>query len=188
MSLFVALDIPDAVRDALADLSRQLRQLCPNARWVRIEGAHITLKFIGEMPPDRAERVRAALRNARTSGPIALSFAGLGFFPNPRHPRVLWAGVTAGAALRELAASIETQLERLGIPRETRDFNPHITLARFDSPKDIDPLRAAVEKLGAPEFGRTSVSEFHLYQSVLKRGGAEYTRLANYSVSGEPAS
>jgi 2'-5' RNA ligase len=188
MRLFVAMDIPEAVRDAIAQLSRELRQLGSSARWIRIEGAHITLKFIGETPPDRAEPVRAALSNARTSGPIELQFAGLGFFPNPHSPRVLWAGVMVGAALRELVASIETQLEPLGIPRETRDFNPHITLARFDSPKDIDPLRAAMEKLGAPEFGRTSVSEFHLYQSVLKRGGAEYTRLANYSVSGEPAS
>ena len=188
MRLFVALDIPEDVRDALAKLSRQLRELSSSPRWVRIEGAHITLKFIGETPPDQAERIRSALGDARASGPIELQFAGLGFFPNPRRPRVLWEGVTAGAALRELAASIETQLEPLGIPREARDFSPHITLARFDSPKGLDAIRAAVEKLGAPEFGRTAAREFHLYQSVLKRRGAEYTRLASYRISGEPAS
>jgi RNA 2',3'-cyclic 3'-phosphodiesterase len=187
MRLFVAMDIPEAVRDAIANLSRALRQTRCSARWIRIEGAHITLKFIGETPPDRAECVRAALRNARASGPIELQFAGLGFFPNPRSARVLWAGVTAGLALGELVASIETQMEPLGIPRETREFSPHITLARFDSPKGLDALRTTIEKRGEPEFGRTSVREFHLYQSVLKRGGAEYTRLASYQIFAEPA-
>jgi RNA 2',3'-cyclic 3'-phosphodiesterase len=186
--LFVALDIPDTVSEALAKLSRQLRETGADARWVRIEGAHVTLKFIGETPLDRVERIRAALGEAGGFGPIDLHFAGLGFFPNARRPRVLWAGVTAGPALSALAAAIETRLEPLGIPREARGFSPHITLARFDSSKGLGALRAAVEKLGAPEFGHARAVEFHLYQSVLKRGGAEYTRLASYQISGEPAS
>jgi 2'-5' RNA ligase len=188
MRLFVALDIPGAVREALTHFCRPLRALCPEARWVRLEGVHITLKFIGETPPDLAERVRVELSSVPSTGPIELHFAGLGFFPTPRRPRVLWAGITAGVALSGLAGAIEAQLERLGIPRETRDFNPHITLARFDSPKGLDALRAALEKLSTPEFGGTTAREFHLYRSVLKRGGAEYTRLASYPVSGEQAS
>jgi RNA 2',3'-cyclic 3'-phosphodiesterase len=188
MRLFVALDIPDAVRDALTTIIRPLRELCPSARWVRIEGAHLTLKFIGETPPERAEEIRSALHKAPMPGPIELQFAGLGFFPSSRRPRVLWAGVIAGTELRELAASIEAQLEPLGIPRDALDFSPHITLARFDSPKGLDPLRAIVKKLTAPEFGRTSARQFHLYKSVLKRRGAEYTRLASYDIVGEPAS
>jgi RNA 2',3'-cyclic 3'-phosphodiesterase len=180
--LFVALDIPDTVREALATLSRQLRQTCTGARWVRIEGAHVTLKFIGETPPERVAPIRAALGEARASGAIDLQFGGLGFFPDERRPRVLWAGVSAGPELSALAASIEARLEPLGIPRETRDFSAHITLARFDSPRGLDPLRAAVEKLGAPEFGDALVTEFHLYQSVLKQGGAEYTRMASYRI------
>jgi 2'-5' RNA ligase len=188
MRLFVALDIPDAVRDALSALCKQLRKLPSNARWVRIEGAHITLKFIGEVPPEQAERIRSALQHVRAAGRIELRFAGLGFFPNARRPRVLWTSVTAGDALQELAASIETQLAPLGIDGEAREFNPHITLARFDSPRDLDALRAAVEGLGAPAFGHDSAREFHLYQSVLKQGGAEYTRWASYQISREPAS
>ena len=186
MRLFVALDIPETVRDSLTKLSRQLREVCPAARWARIEGAHLTLKFIGETPPDRAKHVGAALRDLSATGPIELHFAGLGFFPDSRRPRIFWAGIEAGAALRDLAASIETRIEPLGVPREARAFEPHITLARFDSPKGLDPLRAAVEKLGVPEFGRALAVEFHLYRSVLKRGGAEYTRLASYPIAGEP--
>ena len=188
MRIFVALDIPETVCDSLTKLSRQLREICPAARWARIEGAHLTLKFIGEAPPERAEHIRSALGDQPAAGPIELHFAGLGFFPDSRRPRVLWAGIEAGAALRSLAASIEARLEPLGIPREARDFQPHITLARFDSPKGLDPLRAAVEKLGVPEFGRSLAVEFHLYRSVLKRGGAEYTRLASYPISGESSS
>lgn len=188
MRLFVAIDIPDAVREALAKLSRELRSLCPDARWVRIEGAHITLKFIGEATPARAEQIYTALRLAHVSAPIHLVFSGLGFFPNARRPRVLWAGVSGEEQLRELAASIETQLDPLGIARETREFSPHITLARLDSPKRLGALQSAVEKMGTPEFGRCSAREFRLYQSVLKRGGAEYTCLATYPISGVPTS
>jgi 2'-5' RNA ligase len=186
--LFLALDIPEIVRDSLTHLSRQLREICPAARWVRVEGAHLTLKFIGEAPPDRADDISSALHGLPAAGPIELHFAGLGFFPDSRRPRVFWAGIEAGDALRALAASIELRLEPLGFPREARDFHPHITLARFDSPKGLDPLRAAVEKLAVPEFGRALAVEFHLYRSVLKRGGAEYTRLASYPISGEPSS
>ena len=188
MRLFVALDIPETVLDSLAKLSRSLRQFCHAALWVRIEGAHVTLKFIGETPADRVECIRSALGEVPAAGPIELRFAGLGFFPDSRRPRVFWAGIESGAALRALAASIEARLEPLGIPREARYFRSHITLARFDSPNGLDPLRAAVEKLGVPEFGRALAGEFHLYQSVLKRGGAEYTRLASYPISREPSS
>lgn len=189
MRLFVALDIPDTVREALTALSRDLRKLSSSdTRWVRIDGTHITLKFIGYTQPEQAELIRAALSSVRVDGPVEMQFAGLGFFPNPRRPRVLWAGVAGGPELRALAAAIEAQLEPLGVPREERDFNAHITLARFDSPRGLDALRAAVEQLGVPEFGRATAREFYLYRSVLKRGGAEYTRLASYPISGEPAS
>jgi RNA 2',3'-cyclic 3'-phosphodiesterase len=188
--LFVALDIPQSVRDALAKLSGELRVAAPAASWVRLrfEGAHLTLKFIGEVPADLAEKIRAALSEVRAAAPIPLRFAGLGFFPSPRRPRVLWAGVEAGPELAALATNIESRLEPLGIPRESREFSPHITLARFESPKGMDRLRDAAEKLASTEFGSALATEFYLYQSVLKRGGAEYTRLANYPVSSEPAS
>jgi 2'-5' RNA ligase len=187
LRLFIALDLPETVREKIAGLARMLRETCTGTRWVRIEGAHLTLKFIGETPPDRAEKIRSALNEVRAASPIELRFAGLGFFPNARRPRVLWAGVAAGPTLSALAASIETRLAPLGISRESRDFSPHITLARFDSPRGLDALRAAVEKLGAPEFGFALAAQFHLYHSVLKQGGAEYTQLASYQIPGEPA-
>jgi 2'-5' RNA ligase len=184
MRLFVALDIPEDVRQEIDALVAKLRGACRNARWVRIEGAHITLKFIGEVPAEKAEDIKTALGTVPFPAPIKMSFRGLGFFPNERRPRVLWAGIEANGELGALAAAVETALEPLGIAREERAFSPHLTLARFDSPSHLKRLHAGIAAAGSLEFGRAIASEFHLYQSVLKRAGAEYTRLATFRFTG----
>jgi 2'-5' RNA ligase len=184
MRLFVAIDIPEDVRRNLAALVAKLHGTSRNARWARIEGLHVTLKFIGETPVDKTEMIKTALAAIPSRAPMFINFRGLGFFPNERRPRVLWAGVEAGPEFAELAATVETTLEPLGIPREGRAFTPHLTLSRFESPRELDSLRAAIEESGPMEFGRVTAQEFHLYQSVLKRGGAEYTRLATFSLAG----
>ena len=188
MRLFVALDVPQKVREALAEVSEKLKKKCPGARWTRLEGVHITLKFIGEVPDDRFESIRQALGTLGPFVPVEVRFAGFGFFPSARRPRVFWAGVEGGAQLSELAAGIEMKLEPLGIAPEKRAFHPHLTLARFESPQGTEALRDAVEGLGMPEFGAETFREFHLYQSVLKRSGAEYTRICTYPFSREFAS
>ena len=190
MRLFVAMDVPEAVREALGKLRARFEEICRDARWTRLEGAHGTLKFIGEVSGPCVDEVGAALGAIAPRPPIEVRFAGLGFFPNERRPRVFWAGIEGGEGLRKLAIEIETRLEPLGIARENREFRPHLTLARFDSPKpgSIDRLLDAAAEFTATEFGRTSVDEFHLYQSMLKRTGAEYTRLATYCLAPEPGS
>lgn len=184
MRLFVALDIPAEVREALGALIVKLRPACKSARWAHMEGAHITLKFIGEVAPEKAADIQLALATVPFTTPIKVSFRGLGFFPNERRPRVFWAGMEAGDELGALAAAVETALEPLGIPRERREFSPHLTLARFDPPSDVHRLHAAIAAVEPLEFGGTIAKEFHLYQSVLKRGGAEYTRVATFRSSG----
>lgn len=184
MRLFVALDIPEDVRSKLAPLQAKLRNACRDARWARIEGLHVTLKFIGEAPPEKAESIKAALAAIPPRSAFSIAFRGLGFFPNERRPRVLWAGVEGGPELAALAAAVETSLEALGVAREARAFSPHLTLARFDSPRGIEALHSAIEGAAPAEFGATVAGEFHLYQSVLKRGGAEYTRLATFLLAG----
>lgn len=184
MRLFVAMDIPEGVRAALSAIVAKLRPVCPKARWVRIEGLHVTLKFIGETPDGRVPEIRSALASIAPGPPIAIHFRGLGFFPNARRPRVFWAGVEAGPDLSAVAAVVDEALRPLGIAREERAFAPHLTLARFDPPRSQDALQSSVEKFGPLEFGDVTANEFHLYQSVLKRGGAEYTRLATFPLRG----
>ena len=202
MRVFVALDIPEEVRAAIGALIEKLRPTSRIARWVRIEGIHVTLKFIGEIPPEKIEPIKASLSQIQfTKFPgggsagsppnaIELKFRGVGFFPNERRPRVLWAGIEAGAELGALAAAVETSLEPLGIAKEQRIFSPHLTLARFDTARHtpgasaFDRLHETISKAGPLEFGSSIASEFHLYQSILKRGGAEYTRLATFRFVG----
>jgi RNA 2',3'-cyclic 3'-phosphodiesterase len=192
--VFVALDIPEDVRAALGTLVTRLRAAGqnilarPSARWARIEGIHVTLKFIGEIPPEKIEPVKAALARMPFSNSIAIKFRGVGFFPNERRPGVFWAGVEAGPELSELATAVEKSLEPLGIAKEQRTFSPHLTLARFEDRagaiSTLNAIRDAISEAGPLEFGSAIAKEFHLYQSILKRGGAEYTRLATFHFAG----
>jgi RNA 2',3'-cyclic 3'-phosphodiesterase len=194
--LFVALDIPDQVRAQIGALVAKLRTASRHARWARIAGAHVTLKFIGEVPPEKVEPIKVALAAIRLSNPIEMKFRNVGFFPNERRPRVFWAGIEAGAELGALAARVEMSLEPLGIAREQRAFSPHLTLARFESPRGtgagsawsppeyLTSLQNAISGAGPLEFGSAVAKEFHLYQSILKPAGAEYTRLATFRFAG----
>lgn len=185
MRLFVALDLPGEVRQALGELTARLKPLCRAARWARPEGMHVTLKFIGHAIADGdAEKLaaaRAALAAVRCGELVEIKYRGVGFFPDARRPRVVWCGVEASANLAQLAADIECALEPLGIPREERVFVPHLTLARFKSPERVEPLARAATEFGHRDFGSARETEFHLFESLLKPGGAEYRKLASYS-------
>ncbi len=158
MRLFVALEIPAAVRDNLAALLKDFRALSAQLadkrpRWVRPENLHVTLKFIGEAVPEKFNEMRAALADVRSDDPVELQFHGLGFFPNAAHPRVLWAGVHASTNLPALAANVDAALETQGFAREGRAFTPHLTLARFEPPGLHEKLRGAIEERAKLAFG-----------------------------------
>src|SRR5258708_14999783 len=120
MRLCVALEIPAAVRDNLATLIKDLRNLDPKSRWVRPENLHVTLKFIGEAPPGKLDAMRSALGGVRAERAVEMDFRGLGFFPNEKHPRVLWANVEASSYLESLAADIDHPLQTPRVPRQQR--------------------------------------------------------------------
>jgi RNA 2',3'-cyclic 3'-phosphodiesterase len=178
--LFVALEIPPAVRNHLATLLASLRAITKEPRWVRAENLHVTLKFLGEVGEGKLEAVRTALGRIRSGEAVALDFRGLGFFPNEKHPRVFWAGIEASANLKTLAADIESAMEGLGIPREKREFSPHLTLARFESPKLPEALRQAIAENTQRDFGSLRTNEFRLIRSKLRPSGAEYTTLTSF--------
>jgi 2'-5' RNA ligase len=179
--LFIALDFPDAVRESLRELIARLKTESSSARWVLPEGMHITLKFIGETDSERMNSLRAALAAIRSAQPVVMHFRGLGFFPHERQPRVLWCGVEASPNLAELAADVERALEPLGFPPETREFVPHLTLARFPSSQGIREIVRAADELKSYDFGSACESEFHVIESLRKPSGAEYNRLASFA-------
>ncbi len=175
------MDVPQDVRRALGDLIAKLEKTGRGARWMRPEGIHITLKFIGEVPDETVEKVKVILAGVRSPAPVQMSFRETGFFPNARHPRVFWAGIEATPNLAGMAGEIERRLEPVGIAAENRAFRPHLTLARFKSEEGLTHLRATIEQLAPFDFGAARATQFYLYQSVLKRDGAEYTRLATFN-------
>ena len=99
MRLFVALEIPGEVRENLAALIGELRPRIPQARWIRPENLHVTLKFIGEAPAEKLGPIRAALAGVPVSAPLAMEFRGLGCFPDEQRPRILWVDAAAGPEL-----------------------------------------------------------------------------------------
>jgi RNA 2',3'-cyclic 3'-phosphodiesterase len=178
--LFVALEIPRAVRDNLATLIKDLRMIAPKARWVRPENIHVTLKFIGEAAPEKLADIRGALSGVHSERAVELNFRGLGFFPNAKRPSVLWAGIDASLNLPSLAGDVERSLEKLGFPREGRFFVPHLTIARFQPPRIHEPLQSAIAQNNGREFGTLHTCEFHLIESKLKQSGAEYSTLESF--------
>lgn len=194
MRLFVALDIDDAIRERIIRFVEGVRNFAPDARWVKAESLHVTLKFIGEQPDDQVAKIKQTLSNLDT-GATEIRFHNYGFFPTPKAARVFWIGMDAGPQLAALAAAIDEKLAALGIPREERSYSPHITLARgvggSGSPrrsKEDRPNRVfhlLQEKLSAfpqPEFGAMTPHEFSLYQSHLSPKGSTYTKLARFAL------
>jgi RNA 2',3'-cyclic 3'-phosphodiesterase len=178
--LFVALEIPSAVRENLATLIASLRAITKEPRWVRPENLHVTLKFLGEVQEAKLDAIRKALGEIHSEQAVTLDFHGVGFFPNEKHPRVFWAGIKASANLKTLATDTEGAIEKCGIPEEKREFSPHLTLARFERPRFPEALSKAIAENKEREFGSLRTTEFHLIQSRLKPSGAEYTTLESF--------
>lgn len=195
MRLFVGIDITPEIRERLSVYMRNLEQAAPGTKWVRAESLHLTLKFIGESA--QVEEIQQALTGVGGTG-FSLGFRGTGFF-TPRSPRVFWVGVEAGAELGALAKAVEEALVPLGMEKESREYSPHLTLAREGSgrpsgaredrtkPDSNEPrmyaLKQAVEadpKLRDVDFGTMQATEFFLYQSETRPEGAKYTKLARF--------
>jgi RNA 2',3'-cyclic 3'-phosphodiesterase len=194
MRLFIALDIDDEIRERIARFIEGVRGFAPDARWVKPESLHVTLKFIGEQPDDSVEGIKDALKTVSVTA-TQIRFRGYGFFPTPKSARVFWIGMEADPQLATLAAAIDERMPALGIPKEDRAFSPHLTLARGSGGsgaprwrKGDGPSRAfkllqdKLSSLPAPEFGAMTARRFFLYQSKLSPKGSQYTKLARFEL------
>ena len=184
MRAFVAIDITPEIRERLAGFMEQTHGSLPGAHWVRPEGMHITLKFLGEISAEQKERIERAL-HAVQSQPFALAIRGLGFFPNARSPRVFWAGIEADNSLPALASAVDEALIPLGFAKEKQTYKPHLTCARLNPGKGRSTLIPAAKSLLEriqPDFGTMTANEFFLYESKLSPRGATYTKLTRFAL------
>jgi len=195
MRLFIALDLDDAIRERIVRFLEGVRGFAPEARWVRPESLHVTLKFVGQWPDDKLAEMQQGLKNIRSER-FELNVSDYGFFPTAKAPRVFWIGIQAGPQLAALAAAIDAQTASLGVAREEHPFSPHLTLARrvggSGSPrknKDDHPnptFARLKERLGAMsklDFGSMTARQFFLYQSELSPHGSQYTKLSAFPLT-----
>jgi len=180
---FLALELPSGHREQIAAEQQRLRAELPAARWVRPDGIHLTIKFLGETPQSLLDDLVQALRvPVAACSPVAVVFEGSGFFPGPSRPRVAWLGGRAEGA-GAVVGAVESAAERLGFERERRAWSLHLTLARLREPWP----RAAVDRFldwgHALELPAFECSELVLFASRLQPGGAVYTALARLPIS-----
>ena len=180
MRAFVAIELPEPLRQTLSSEQARFRAICPDARWTQPEGIHLTLKFLGEISDQQIASVKEALRKLGPFERFTVQAKGFGFFPDARRPRVFWVGVDAPPALVGLAASVEDALLPLGFPPENQSFNPHLTLARFKIPRPQPQLQALLAEQGNVTPGAFTVSEFFLWESKLSPRGSEYHKIDRF--------
>jgi 2'-5' RNA ligase len=194
MRIFIGIDLDPELRGRISRFLEGVQGFAPDARWVRPESLHITLKFIGEQTPERVEAIAERLRRVK-GGEFEIRSGGYGFFPTAKAARVFWIGIHAGPQLAELAGSIDVATAELGIPREDRPYSPHLTLARAGgrsgSPKwrkgdapnaTFAVLEKRLAAMGELDFGTMTAREFILYQSQLSPKGSQYTKLQRFSL------
>lgn len=176
--LFIAIELPDPVKDQVLALQTQI----PGAVWVRRHALHLTLRFLGDQVEQaRVEPITAALAAVRAR-PFTLALRQTGRFPpgTNRPPRVLWVGISPQPALPALHRQIEQALAEVGFPPEERDFSPHITLARLKPPQGADAAAAFLNRSSHFQGDSFTVDQFHLISSVLSPQGPSYQYMASF--------
>ncbi len=178
MRLFVALEIPSTVRDAFRRIDE--RSACVGVEIFRKEAAlgaaRKSSRNVEVYRPRRAGKAgsdSAALAKASSEKPVDVRFRGLGFFPNDKRPRVIWAGVAGSPDLASIARNVDAGLAKLGIPGEERAFTPHLTLARCERPGISAELRVAVARDVGSRFRRVAherISSDRKQAEILWRG------------------
>jgi len=186
---FIAIDLPEETRKALAAVQEQLKQSRARVRWVRTNSIHLTLKFLGNIHLAQVEDIALAVaEEVRDQPPITLGAAGLGAFPSRRKPRVIWIGMEGEVQrLTRIQARVDNALEPLGFVREKRPFQPHLTIGRVKDRRRLQALIDAMATLDMEPFNSFDADEIILYKSELRPTGAIYTKLHRMPLA-EPAS
>lgn len=193
--LFVAVPLPEDAVAAVVDVVEEVRGAglpagARDVRWVRLDGLHMTLRFLGPTPSEReAATADAVARAASAPGPVPVpvpaALGGAGTFPPNGRPRVLWVGVVDGSeALTALAARVGDELVAAGWPSDDRPFRPHLTLARADG---VPVGRLVADRLVAAMAGRRiacPIDRIGLYESITGGGPARYIPVAQAALEG----
>jgi RNA 2',3'-cyclic 3'-phosphodiesterase len=183
---FLAVDLPEGYRACLSAVQDYLQQSRADVRWTSVAGIHLTLKFFGDIAEPQVEALTAAASPITgTTPPFTLGVQGVGVFPNPKSPRVIWLGLSGQTdILGQLVHSLEQAFGPLGFPPEKRKFTPHLTLGRVRSSQGREALSRSLTTVSLPEFPVFHVERLILFQSTLRPQGALYTPLRQIPLGG----
>lgn len=194
LRLFSAIDLPAEVKERLAAVLGEFAAAVParTVRWVQPEGMHLTLRFYGEVAPEMQPEIEGGLRQvAAQHAPFRLGIEGLGVFPQLRHPRVVWAGVTGQIdRLAPLQADVELAAQALGFRPEARPFHAHMTLGRVNAnvaPGNLQRLIDFLKTARLASAGELEAGNLTLFRSEKRPGGSRYTALLTAPLLGQAA-
>lgn len=187
MRVFIAIELPDKIKDSLGNLQEQLKKAEADVKWVKPENIHLTLKFLGEVDDEKLKRISGAIEEAACENhSYKIRIHSLGAFPKIDYLRVLWVGVEEGdAETRKIAKTLEEKIMKIGIPKEERPFSSHITIGRIRSTLNRERLVEELKNL-QENFGKENlefcVSKITLFKSTLTPKGPIYEGLKNVSL------
>jgi 2'-5' RNA ligase len=188
MRAFIAVDLGAAIRDGVDEIVANLKRTpgARNVRWVAAQNIHLTLKFLGNLPPGSHEQVKQVLSTvAAATRPMEVEIGELGYFPSARTPRVLWIGVQGAPELAGLQRMLEAATVKLGFPREDRAYSPHLTIGRVRNgtrATDMPDLLDHMNRLNPAPVGRMRITAIHLFSSTLTPSGPEYRKISSASL------
>lgn len=186
MRLFIAIEISEEIREALAQIQSHLKYAGADVKWVEPHNIHLTLKFLGEVNEEKAEEIKSILDGiAKETRPFELSIKDVGAFPTIEYPRVIWAGLDKGAdESKMLAEKIDEGLSKTGFQKEARPFASHLTIGRVRSSTNKEALKEKMNSLLTPTTRPTNqdspsqpISSVILFKSTLTPKGSIYTKL-----------
>lgn len=167
----------------MADLISDLRKTKTDIAWLRPEKIHLTLKFLGNtddsMIPEIKERLSKKLSHYNA---FYIKIVGVGCFPSPKRPRVLWIGMENSDLLKGIQKDIDAEVAGFGFAMEERPFSPHLTIGRVRSQKGIAEMLRKFAEFRTADFGAIEVKSIHIMKSELKPSGAEYTSIAEIPI------
>lgn len=184
---FLAFELPLEIKNIVARVSGELRQSTLNARWVKADNIHLTMVFMGNIETEDIPAIGKGVHDVcQTYHPFDISLNGIGCFPNKRNPRVLWLGLDGDLEQMSIFRDdLQRYLSDFGIKEEKRKFKPHLTLGRFRKPKRLNVQQdEALSKHEHVSSSVCSLEELILFKSDLKPGGAVYTKLEAWPLTG----
>ena len=189
MRTFIAVDFQTEILTKIERIIDYLRTQTPvdALKWVKRDNLHLTLKFIGEISPDKIYQVKALMAEALLSSTaFAVEVKGLGMYPNANNPRVVWLGIENGSGLVDTHKRLNNILSQVNIKPDTRPFSPHLTIARVKKnalPNQVKLVGGTLSQFKVGSLGITRVENIRLYQSELTPQGSIYTPLTTIALN-----